>query len=309
MPRMNHASSVASGWMITIPASSGAPIVAALAVLVSIAGGAAWTIAAFALHQYRSSNRPETGLFRTFQVILRNAGSSISSAMEIVQAGHAWSGSVSHAKVRAYCLALWPLLINLAFIVASISVARVTIHANEINVIRLRPTNCGMEVVEAINGSTPNYVYTSKHVNDIRQSRAYVDACYNSPNGSLGCSSLPVQSLTFANDTDATCRFGDLCLQRDDSAFGLDTGMLNSQTHLGINAKKNDRVNFRIATTCSVLSVKQYTTITADPDSNDNTTMIFDINYGRVGFNGSGSNYTWQYNNRVVGLDFPYTVQ
>lgn len=305
---MNHASSVAAGWTVTIPASSGALIVAALAVLVSTAGAAAWTIAAFALHQYRASPRPETGLSRTLQVILRNAGGSISSALEIVQVGHAWSGSVSHAKVKAYCLALWPFSINISFIVASIFVAKVALNAYEVNVVRLQPTNCGLDGIATSNGSDMNYEYTSKHVNDIRQSCAYVDACYNSPNGSLGCSSLPVQSLPFSNDTEATCKFGDLCLKRTGNAYGLDTGMLNSQTHLGINAKEDDRVNFRIATTCSVLSYKDYTTMKPDPMSTDNST-IFDINYGEMGFNGTTATYTWQYRNLALGLNQAYTTQ
>ena len=286
-PWINHSANLAEGLTITVPASTGVLIVSALAVLVSLAGGAAWMITSYALHQVRTQNSPQDGMFRMLQVMLRNPESSASSVMSIVQTGHVWSGKVNSAKIRAYCLALWPFVISVGFIIASVFVGRVTVAAYKANVVLLRPTNCGLEVVQdasdLVTRGTVNYQWSAKHSNDTRQSRAYGDQCYGSANGTLGCSIFAVQRLPYSIRTNAVCPFDDLCRLGRESAVELDTGLLDSHTHLGINARPKDRVRFRRTATCSVLPrLGPFTNVTEDPQTNGST-WRFEVDLGSIG--------------------------
>lgn len=291
-PWIDHSENPFSGLVVTVPADSGALILPALALIVTIAGDAAWAIGAYALHQYRSSNTPQTGLFRMLQVALRNSGSSIGSALEIVQTGHAWGGRVRGARRRAYQLAVWPVSIKVLFIIAGVFVGRVTIAAYKANNILLVPTNCGLESFIPSNLSVAAFQSNVKHANDTRQSRSYVNQCYNSPNGTLGCVSLPVQRLPHTTRTNVKCPFGDLCWPNSESAVALFTPKLDSHTHLGINAAPDDRVEFQMTTQCSVITVKNLTAIVPDPNSNGNSSF-FQVNIGLI--DGTSLNYTWFY--------------
>lgn len=287
-PWINHSRDVVTGLTVTVPASTGVLIVAALAVLVRMAGSAAWTIVSYALHQARTSAQEKDVLHKIGQVQLRNAGTPAGSAWEIIKSGYSCSGEVRRPMFRAYGLAIWPLVINAAFVVASIFVAKVTVASHRENSILLRRGNCGFEGIGysraggEVRAMDPQW--TAKHTNDTRQSRAYVDNCYDSPDGTFGCSQLPEQRLPFNSTTDAPCPFGDLCRELRSSAVQFDTGELSSHTHLGINAKQSDRLGFRMLTTCDVLSIKdKYLNVTTDPGTNFGTTRSVEVKLGPIG--------------------------
>ena len=124
-PWMNHFLSGLAGWSITVSASTGTMIIAALALLVQICGEATWAIAAFALHQLRATRKPETGLFRQIQVVLRHPSTSLGTGVRLVQVGWKWQGIVDQALLKCIGLALIPLCLFGGFIAAGILVSRV----------------------------------------------------------------------------------------------------------------------------------------------------------------------------------------
>ncbi|KAI5370755.1 hypothetical protein Slin15195_G016280 [Septoria linicola] len=146
-PWVNHSKNSAEGLTVTVPATTGVLVVAAPAVLVSLAGDSAWTITSFALHQLRSRTKSQDGMSRMLQVILRNPGNAVGSCVEILQTGHIWNDRVISARIRAGTLAIWPFAINTAFLAAGVFVARITVAAFHANVVLLESTNCGVEFV------------------------------------------------------------------------------------------------------------------------------------------------------------------
>lgn len=76
----NHSYNGAYARTWTLDVSSGALVIAALAVVVSIVRDAAWSIAAYTIHQWRATNNPACSLYHQHQIIYRNQDSPIGAA-------------------------------------------------------------------------------------------------------------------------------------------------------------------------------------------------------------------------------------
>ena len=79
----------------------------------------------------------------------------------------------------------------------------------------------------------------------------------------------------------------------------MDTGLLDTNEHLGINAAQSDWIQYRKVTSCSPIHTKGYVTTFNDTDPNDLTygNLFFDYNYGPIL---NISNYTYEYNTHSV---------
>lgn len=299
-PWMNHSANAFSGWTITVKASTGALVVAALALLVQMAGEAMWSIVAFCLHQRRTKNRPETGLFRQMQVVLRNPNTSLSTSVEILRAGWVWHGIVDKALRKSVMLACWPVLIFIGFTAAGVFVSTVTVPAYKVNQILLEPTNCGMQNWHKTDDLDLWTRMVAKWANDARQSRAHATECYNKPNKTLGCTSLPAQQLPYTISTNVSCPLGQRCLE----GVNFDTGLLDSHKHLGINAKASDRVNFQLSTTCAPIDISDTYSTAADPFAKSEFFLL----RVKIGTNGI-YNYTYSYPTVQSVQQILYTIE
>ena len=93
-------------------------------------------------------------------------------------------------------------------------------------------------------------------------------------------------------DTAATCPFSSRCIIGRSGAAQLDTGVLDSHTHLGINARRSDRVGFRIMATCSILGMANLTRTIPDPFLKGNASII-EVYMGE--YSNLTQNYTFSY--------------
>ena len=265
----DHSTNAFAGWRVTVPASSGLLIVAFLALLIRMGGEAFWKIIAFTLHQIRATEQPKTDLRRQQQVILRNPTDTWGTAWEFVK-----SAKASKKLLKGLGFALCPSVIAVGFIVAGVFVGRIGLPAYEISQVLLKPTNCGLVSTAPHADPIALSEIQSKYVSDIRKSRAYANQCYSAPNKTLGCASLPAQNLPYTINNKTSCPFGQRCALGGNGAIHLDTGILNSDTHLGINAKPDDRVGFRVSSTCSVIDVQDLTQAVPDPNGDGNFSRI-----------------------------------
>lgn len=299
-PWINYSTNVFSGWTITVTADTGGYVITALALLVQVAGEAMWTIAALTIHQFRASDMPQTGLFRQTQVILRNPSTTLATSFQLIQAGWKWHGVVDSSIRRTTALAAWPMLLFVGFITAGIFVSRVTKPAYGINQVLLRSTNCGLEN-SAITPSdeVAYYSVATKWASDIRQSRAYVSKCYDKPDRTLGCTSLPVQQLPYTTQMNVTCPLGRRCM----GTAQFDTGLLDSHKHLGINAKYSDRVNFQMITTCAPIDIIDTYRLVPDPLAIGGWFLLRTY-LGQY----SIFNYTYSYPTMDTARAMPYTL-
>lgn len=305
---IDHSRNSILGATITTSSYWGTLLISALAIIVTAAGSAVWTICAFALHQGFALPTPIDPLSLQTQVALRNSGTALSTAWELIKIGHAGRETIRKSRLRAWSLALIPLSVLAIFATAGIFVAKVSIPAYQISQVLVKSGNCGL--VSANTKTTAGvFALSNKIANDTQVAREYSNRCYNSPPGSLGCSILPIQSLPY-NTSSTTCPFPGpgRCVTGDREAFQMDTGILDSHVHLGINAPTSDRVSFQMRTTCSVITTRGLTNTSFDTTSRDGSLLI-QYNLGHL-VDGTYvfSNHTFSYLTRSVNDSIAYTI-
>ena len=136
---VDHSQNPVLGARLTLTVEHGEYLISGLTQLVTLAGGAAWVIAAFALHQYRSRPGSKDGLFLQEQVVLRNSTSAPGDIWQLLTMGLAWRRHMPKARRRACLILLVPLFIWCGFIAAGLFVARLTTPGYKVNNVLLKP--------------------------------------------------------------------------------------------------------------------------------------------------------------------------
>ncbi|KAK7905917.1 hypothetical protein LTR67_000641 [Exophiala xenobiotica] len=130
-----------------------------------------------------------------------------------------------------------------------------------------RAKGCGIWNQTYLNTATSNlfsseqglglYIqYAAKQANDVQLSLEYSQECYMSPsasNQSSTCHAFRTSNLTWETRT-GLCPFQPQICHGRSRTVVLDTGYIDSHDHLGINAKPEDRMQYRRRTTCAVLN-------------------------------------------------------
>jgi hypothetical protein len=87
----------------------------------------------------------------------------------------------------------------------------------------------------------------------------YVQQCYSqNSTGITDCNYFVTQRLPGYIDATAPCPFNDSICRSNSSNLELDTGFVDSHTHLGINAPPNERIFFRRKLQCAPLVTEGY---------------------------------------------------
>ncbi|KAI0419812.1 hypothetical protein F5X98DRAFT_384082 [Xylaria grammica] len=245
------------GLTITTTSKWGNFIVAFMAVFVAFVASRFWKILCIVIHRAFSTTEPRDTLHHQRQVILRNASSPGSGLSGFLSLLLAWRGT----SVRRH-LRLWPLIILasaclLVFMLSgSIFSSISTISGNDV----LR--NCFG------NGrSTWALENTYGHMSDhplelLDHSSAYATSCYNITDNPYyePCTHFAVRLLpTNESDIHAKCPFQDEICANTNSNLRLDTGYIDSNDHIGLNAPASERFAWRYVLHCAPLKTKGYT--------------------------------------------------
>jgi hypothetical protein len=232
---------------------------------------------AYGLHQSRIGHKTRFDPVQLqIQTLLRNDVTAFSAMNDAFSLSRAWGGRLfplERRLVRLMCLAaLLSVLTNLAGIFAS-SVA--TRSEEAIRVLAM-PEECGSW---EFNWTKLHSLYTetaqnplSQHLhaitNDAMDARLYAKEFYSDTKPlSAASSRFSVKKLPYTVRMEPCPFWGkNRCLSNNTSslniAMALDSGMLDSHTHLGVNARAEDRVNFRKKVTCSPVNVDDLVTST-----------------------------------------------
>ena len=182
-----------------------------------------------------------------------------------------WSSHKATDKhsLRSYLIAFWAATYALLFMAAGVLSNNAISAASErgISPVLLRSKSCGTwnETYHDIMSATATVAHfdisvdhTSKTAQDAQLSMEYAQECYLSPSTITDtfstCRTLKSRAIGWNTSTTNACPFDrDLC-NVDAGVVRLDTGKIDSHTHLGINAKQGDRLSYQRVTTCAILN-------------------------------------------------------
>ncbi|KAH8880774.1 hypothetical protein GQ53DRAFT_788429 [Thozetella sp. PMI_491] len=287
----DQSQNVVLGATLTLPIQQANLLLAALAFLVTLAGGSVWNLVALLIHSMLVRGKESHVLGLQHQVALRNSGSSAVVVFHVARIHLAWLGrGVPNLWKRTAGLLLPALFIWATFAAASIFTSRVALGSqSEATIARLQANNCGF-----FNYNTTTIdgflAYMSKMTNDTLQARNYVNTFYNNATTSPTGSTFKSLVLPHKVETASPCPFpnADRCIGGHNAAMNLSSGFLDSYEDLGINSNAGDRVTFQYSVACSPI---HGTDLAKNQVTSDNQTWI-DIYFGPL-----------------VAMDLPYTYE
>jgi hypothetical protein len=291
------------GATITLSARDGGLLAAFLALYVSFAGTMFWQFLKFVLHQLNTTEpgAKRDGLHHQRQVVLRNSGGAAEALREFAVMLMNWHGRAWRPYLRISTFALLAALNLAGFGVASIFTSAVTrVPGN--STITLGPS-CGGFTIKP-NTTIQSEGSSYKIQADTYEAATYVRQCYRENATSPACGVYYRPSLSFTTSSNVSCPFApSVCCPNNQSAFSMDTGLVDSLLDLGVNSRPDHQIKYRRVTTCSPVYYKPWFRIV-------NGTVRNQIIYTEAGPTYQGSyNYTFYYNSRSAGNGFGYSLR
>ena len=251
---INWSKGQVKGATLTTSTTTGAILVALLALFIQFTGSRLWRILRFTLHQIRVSKGPQDGLYYQQQVILRNF-SPADAATSLMQVGWACRSKIRNSATRSLPLAVVASVFSITFLLAAILSA--TASTSQGNEVLISSPYCGLVDFATSNLTAVMNVLTGYTMKSMSDSVSYARSCYHSEGTGhtwQDCSTFPVPRLP-STQTNASCPFdGDICKA---PAIQLDTGLMDSDLSFGVNAPPKDRIGFRRVTTCAPIEVSE----------------------------------------------------
>lgn len=291
------------GATVTLSARDGSLLTAFLAFFVTVAASHLWRILSYLIHQARASRRPQDGLKRQQQAVLRNSSSTSYTAWTFALIGFHWWYKARRPFLRSVPWIIFVLAYATAAGLASVFSSEVT-KAVGTDALILGP-NCGFWSTPTDPTVESQAAFRAKTLQDTLAAADYARACYGATSGQsrLRCNVYSVPQVGYDRNYNASCPFAaEMCLMPGTTAFEMDTGLLDSHDTLGINAPPQNRVQYRKVTTCAPLTHKGfvgvYNSTGAPSEEGSSGDFIFQFLYGPT-YNGT-RNSTLDYNTRAA---------
>lgn len=245
------------GPTLTATRAHGNYLIVFTALFVAFVTSRFWRILCLFIHRSYSTSQQRHTIHHQRQVILRNSSTPDSALESLLSLLWTWRSLAIKDLVLLGLLALLAYISAVAFPVAG-GVSSIISSAVGDEVL-LDGGRCGvvipgtqsMEEVAFISG------YRSELLDDARN---YAQQCYRSDKfGSMECNKFAVRNITAISNNTASCPFDDSICRNTNSNIELDTGYIDSNEILGLNAPENERFAFRYVLNCAPLTTESRT--------------------------------------------------
>lgn len=258
------------GSTLTLRDSHAVPLVAALVILVTLAGGRSWHIFRLMWHSLLRAKASHAQAVRIYrrkqQVLLRNSETAAGATIGLVEE---WL-SFGITKVLRECspkdllLTLFTLGHWVVFIVLGVLVSQIVL--GKVVVSKSLPT-CGqwlpIEVVEnGVNNDETNSINNEMQLNKTINSDNYVRSCYpgGGSEGRVDCNKVMVQSIPHEILHAQPCPYNaSACYPDAKSAIALLSSNI-SMSQMGINNNYAKRISIQKRSTCAVMVADAFKT-------------------------------------------------
>jgi hypothetical protein len=252
------------GSTLTLNRQNGDLVIAFAAFFVAFVGTRTWRIACIILHYRYSSQGPQDAVHHQRQAILRNSPNPESGLMSFLELLFAWKErdrAIYQRIIQRVLLALILAFVCLTgFIIASGFSSRISTSTG--TEVLLTGNNCGWLRPDRDSESEAILTYLTPYWSKQTASFAnYAKECYSSnTSGVLDCGVFVRRQLGAKGTANfnASCPFGgNICTTNDSNIF-LDSGPLDSNDDLGLNAPQDQRFTYRRLLQCAPLKTKGF---------------------------------------------------
>ncbi|KAF2664606.1 hypothetical protein BT63DRAFT_443666 [Microthyrium microscopicum] len=288
------------GKTITLNTRSASFLVAFIALFTATAGSCLWTICCFLLHRHFSHQNSRDALQQQRQIILRNSNNASSGIMNLVSVFWAWWREHKSATVIVTLLPIVVFGIIFQIALTSTGILSSLISSADGQVL-LKGDGCGFgSTLHLINASTQQLIIQSGSKAS-QDPTTRVASCYRNSSFNQDCPTYIRRSLPYQVTSD-DCPYpgGDNICYGDSKPITFDSGVIDGNLDMGLNAPSFRRFSRRVVMTCSPVSTQNYTT-TVSINQTGRIREYLNYNYGSTlgnyytGLGPQGANYTYQY--------------
>lgn len=275
-------------------------LIAFIAFFVAFVASRFWRICCFFLHRFHSTNHPSAAPYHQRQAILRNSSSPESGLAFLLRLYWAWRQSHSKQLLPLLFPALVAFIVLAGFSTAGVFSSQISSTVGN-EVLLSSGARCGImigtsNVTDAMTVIRP---YQSRVVDN---ALSYAQQCYSSSDSSMvDCNRFVAPRLAAVSvDYSAECPFASNMCRTNASNLRIDSGYIDSNRDLGLNAPTDERFSWRTVLHCAPLVTDGYRSNV----TYDNQTFIR-YHYGRTLGHGYGNYFNYTYEVGDLAQQYP----
>lgn len=289
------------GPTLTMTQENGKYLIAFIAFFVTFVATRFWRICCFFLHRFHSTNHPSSAPYHQRQAILRNSSSPESGLVALLRLCQAWRQLRSKQLLALFSPAVVAFIVLSGFTLAGLFSSQISSTAG--NEVLLSSAKCGIIIGTSILEDALRVMrpYQSGIIDNALN---YAQQCYSSSDTSMvDCNRFVTPRLDAASiDHSAGCPFERKMCRTDTSNLRIDSGYIDSNRDLGMNAAADERFKWRTVLHCAPL-------ITESHQSNvtDHNQTFIRYHYGRTLGHGLKSFLDYTYEVGDLAQQYPDT--
>ncbi|KAI0839896.1 hypothetical protein F5Y06DRAFT_286321 [Hypoxylon sp. FL0890] len=245
------------GRTLTTTKENGNLLIAFTAFFVAFVASRFWRIFCLIFHRWYSTSDPQDAIHHQRQITLRNSSTAESGLWSFVCIMYAWR----RAPIKRLLCVLPPILLAVSSLVAFTIAGgySATISTTMGDEVLIQSPSCGILPGRA-ESNIPDSVLSGNNAERLNNAANYAQQCYNTNSpGMLDCNRFVAKRLpTQTIDYNATCPFDESICRSTDSNIYLDTGYIDSNSHLGLNTPDGQRFAWRYVLHCAPLKTEGY---------------------------------------------------
>lgn len=246
------------GPTLTTTKQYGNLLIAFTALFVTFVASRLWRISCLILHRCYSTAADRSAIHHQRQVILRNSRTAESVLFEILSLFWTWRKSGIQRVAGLIPLIMFSACFLAAFTAAGGFSSNISSSIGD--EVLIRSQNCGFLIT---NDTTENRAIRYSRQTALSNSAAnYAEQCYhtNESDATTACNKYVRSSLlAYTMNITAECPFQNQICRNPRSTLRLDSGYIDSNDDLGLNAPQNQRFAYRYVLHCAPLETENYT--------------------------------------------------
>ncbi|KAI2469445.1 hypothetical protein F4781DRAFT_394085 [Annulohypoxylon bovei var. microspora] len=247
------------GATLTTTQAYGNLLIAFTAFFVALVASRFWRILCLILHRSYSTTQQRAAIHHQRQVVLRNSASAEAGLISFIRIVWAWKKSPWRHLIGLILPIVISLFLLVAFTVAGGFTSSISTAVGDD--VLLKSFRCGPMPWVAPDIDS-QMALSAANAEKMDNAANYAQQCYSvSGLEVLECNKFVASRLPAAEtNMAAPCPFQSGICRSQDSNVRFDTGYIDSNDHLGLNAPNDDRVGIRYVLECAPLKTEGYTT-------------------------------------------------